>query len=100
MHPDSLKQSRTFRPSEGARPSTRLGYMFRLSKGTGLSMYKIHHHVLQFVIGERLNPYLTLLMFSADVLGRPLLTASNTDPASINFLCHRQIEERNGGFFP
>ena len=24
-----------------------------------------------------------------DVLGRPFLTVSNTDPVSINFLCHR-----------
>ena len=31
---------------------------------------------------------------------KELLTASNTDPASINFLCHRRIEERDGGFFP
>ena len=29
-----------------------------------------------------------------------LLTASNTDPISINFLYHRQIEERDGRFFP
>ena len=62
-------------------------------------MYKIHHHVLQFVVGERLNACITLSMFSADVLGRPLLSASNTDRASINFLCHRQIEELDGRFF-
>ena len=31
---------------------------------------------------------------------KELLTASNTDPVSINFLSHRQIEERDGGFFP
>ena len=31
---------------------------------------------------------LTLLTFSADVFGCPLLTASNTDPVSINFLYH------------
>ena len=100
MYPDSLKQNRTFRLSESTRLSTRLGYMSRLSEGTGLSMYKIHHHVLQFVLGDRLNTCLTLSIFSADVLGRPLLTASNTDPASINFLCHRRMEERDGGFFP
>ena len=29
-----------------------------------------------------------------------LLTASNTDPVFINFLCHRRIEKRDGGFFP
>ena len=29
-----------------------------------------------------------------------LLTASSTDPVSINFLCHRRIEERDGGSFP
>ena len=38
--------------------------------------------------------------FSKDVLGRPLLTALNIDPASINFLCHRRIEERDVGYFP
>ena len=26
-----------------------------------------------------------------------LLTASNTDPVSINFWCHRRIEVRDGG---
>ena len=30
---------------------------------------------------------------------KELFTASNTDPVSINFLCHRRIEERDGGFF-
>ena len=25
-----------------------------------------------------------------------LLTASSTDPVSLNFLCHQQIEERDG----
>ena len=34
------------------------------------------------------NACLTRLIFSTDVLGRPLLTASKTDPVSINFLCH------------
>ena len=29
-----------------------------------------------------------------------LLTISNTDPVSINFLYHRRIEERDGGSFP
>ena len=29
-----------------------------------------------------------------------LLTTSNTDPVSINFLYHRRIEERDGGSFP
>ena len=29
-----------------------------------------------------------------------LLTASNTDSVSINFLYHRRIEERDGGSFP
>ena len=29
-----------------------------------------------------------------------LLTASNTDHVSINFLCHRQTEARNGESFP
>ena len=29
-----------------------------------------------------------------------LLTASNTDLVSINFLCHWGIEERDGGSFP
>ena len=99
MYPDSLMQNWTFRLSEGTRLSTTLQYMFRLSEDTGLSMYKIHHHVLQFVIGERLNACFTFSLFSADVLGRPLLTASNTDPASINFLCIRRIEERDGGLF-
>ena len=28
-------------------------WTFRLSKGTGLRMEKIHHHVLQFVDGTR-----------------------------------------------
>ena len=51
-------------------------------------------------IGERLSACLTLSMFSANVLDHPLLTASNTDPVSINFLCHRRIEERDGGSFP
>ena len=50
--------------------------------------------------GERLNACLTLSMFSADVLDRPFLTASNTHPVSINFLCHRRIEERDDGSFP
>ena len=31
---------------------------------------------------------------------KELLTASSTDPVSINFLCHRRIEERDGGSFP
>ena len=30
---------------------------------------------------------------------KELLTASNTDPVSINFLCHRRIEECGSGFF-
>ena len=89
MYSDSLKQNRTFRLSEGTRPSTKSEYMFRHSKSTGISMYKIHHYVFQFIIGEQLNPCLTLSMFLADILGSPLLTASNTDPPSINFLCHR-----------
>ena len=38
-------------------------------------------------------------LFSADVLGRPLLTTSNTDLVSINFLSHRRIKERDSGFF-
>ena len=38
--------------------------------------------------------------FSENVFGRPLLTATNTDPVSINFLCHRRIEERDDGSFP
>ena len=29
-----------------------------------------------------------------------LLTISNTDPVSTNFLYHRRIEERDGGSFP
>ena len=37
MYPGSLKQNR----------------MFRLCKGRGLSMEKIHHHVLQFVDGTQ-----------------------------------------------
>ena len=37
VYPDSLKQNRTF----------------RLSEGTELSMEKIHQHVLQFVDGTR-----------------------------------------------
>ena len=37
VYPGSLKQNRTF----------------RLSEGTRLSMEKIHHHVLQFVVGTR-----------------------------------------------
>ena len=51
-------------------------------------------------IGERLNACLTLSIFSAYVLDRPLLTASNTGPVFINFLWHRLIEERGGGSFP
>ena len=39
----------------------------------------------------------TLQQISKD---KELLTASNTDPVSINFLCHRRIEETDGGFFP
>ena len=37
VYPGSLKQNRTF----------------RLSKDTGLSMEKVHHHVVQFVDGSR-----------------------------------------------
>ena len=29
-----------------------------------------------------------------------LLTISNADPVSINFLYHQEIEERDGGSFP
>ena len=39
----------------------------------------------------------TLQQISED---KELLTASNTDPVSINFLCNRRIEECDGGFFP
>ena len=35
--------------------------------------------------------------FSED---KELLIVSNTDLVSINFLCHRGIEERDGGSFP
>ena len=43
---------------------------------------------------------LTLSMFSINVLGRPLLSASNTNPVSINSLYKRRIEEHDGGSFP
>ena len=42
---------------------------------------------------------LTRLMFSSDVLGHPLLVL-NTVPVSINFLCHKRIEGRDGGSLP
>ena len=51
-------------------------------------------------IGERLNACFSLSMFSADVCGHPLLTASSINPVSINSLYHQQIEERDGGSFP
>ena len=35
--------------------------------------------------------------FSED---KELLTASSPDPVSINFLCHQQIEKRDGRSFP
>ena len=89
MYSISLKQNRTFRLSKGTQLSTGPGYMFRLSEAIGLSMQKIHHHVLRFIAAELLNACLTLSMFSADVLGRPLLTTSITDLVSINFLCYR-----------
>ena len=37
---------------------------------------------------------------SSDVLGRPLFLVSNTVPVSINFLCHKRIEGRDGGSLP
>ena len=39
-------------------------------------------------------------MFSSDVLGLPLLPASSTVPVSINFLCHKRNEGRDGGSLP
>ena len=89
MYPVSLKQNRTFRFSKDTQLSTGPGYMFRLSEAIGLSVPKIHHQVLRFIIAKLLNACLTLSMFSADVLGRPLLTTSNTDLVSINVLRHR-----------
>ena len=99
VYPVSLKQNRTFRLSESTQLSAGPGYMFRLSEAVGLSMQKIHHHVLRFITAKLLNACLTISMFSADVLGRPLLTAFNTDLFSIIVLRHWWIEERDGGFF-
>ena len=49
-------------------------------------------------IGGRPKVYLTHLMFFSDVLGCPVLNVSNTDPRSIKFLCHQQIEGQYGEF--
>ena len=120
MYAGLLKQNRTFRLSEGTRLSMenihhhvhqfvdgtrnlwRLGrnLLCRTSctvvSGTSNSLAEVRMDSIK----ERLNACLTLSMFSANVLGRPLLTVSSTDPVSINFLCHRRIDERDGGYFP